>query len=354
MGAKCTKQKPGKVKTPYPKFTYFSTEAAMTVKFNGPQQLRAQQLALPPEHKLPADALTCKVAQKFYFIVGGINMYTWGQCADCYAVRFDRFSITKRADCLYAPYGGTLYLYETQIYLVGSGFNANPQLEADLEVEKIPPPFNMTGKQAWIMKKYLRPGAILRYSIPRNRWKEVMLSSELLESDEIVLATTPDKLFFPGTCQIDSKILFFSGLFENEEGELAKNEHIYTFDILTRKIGLMKVRFEFGPFTELKCAKVSKKRILILGGYNDQFEYNRKIFRYTVDLGLKIKKELLAEGVRLTDNNPPVGKYKFAVFFGYPTVFLTRFGTERREYLKINTTLSSALPAQLFIDNAEP
>jgi hypothetical protein len=233
-----------------------------------------------------------------------------------------------------------------QIYLVGYAQEADTHDEFNNDHEVIPAPFRKVQHDPLMNGKPLKPGVFLRYSIPRDRWKEVVVNPDLKDYEGDPLDYTPDMLLLPGTCKVDSKIFFFSGLCE-EQGEFFANKLILTFDLESRKVGKMNVKFEFGPFTEMKCAKVSKKRIILLGGYDKDMEYNRTIFRYTVDFGLKAKKELLKAGFQFTDNNPPIGKYRFCVFFGYPWVFMKRIQTNRREYINISTPLGIDLAEEI-------
>lgn len=337
MGLKCFKAKESKSnEVSYPKFTYLSTEACVMIKFTSPNNKEAKKILMDPNKRLPTDALVCKISTDYFFIAGGINLFTWSRCAESYELQFQHKTILKKDDCPFIPHGGSLYVHEMQVYLVGSTQSTAQHNEADFDPDNPPEPF----KPAKLMPidvydKCIKPAPILRFSIARGKWKEVKISPEnFIERNGVTPEKSPDQLYLPGTCKMDNKIMFIGGLVLNEE-ELVSNEDIYTFDLDKREVMLMKVRFDFGPLTELKCSRATKKRIIILGGYDKEMNYNKLIFRYTVDLGLKAKHITLPDGCKFADNNNPIGKYRFSVFFGYPLVFLTRFRTDRREYINI-------------------
>ena len=194
-----------------------------------------------------------------------------------------------------------------------------------------------------------------------------------------------NKLVLPGTCKIDAKVYFFSGLLrkkiekpandednkinakideffgildeeipedkfvdENISDEsddkieeeyktvFLPNKKIYCIDLDTRNIQVLRTKFLFGPFTELKCTISSATKILILGGYDKHNHYNRRIFKFTMDEKCKESKIPLPEGIRLDDYYPPIGKYNFSVFFSYPSAYLFVSSEHRRECLNIS------------------
>lgn len=335
MGGKCFGIKDAiDISPQYPKFTYLSTEAAMKIKFFGPNKLKSAKIPQQPDKRLPANAMTCKVSKNVFFIVGGINLYRWNYCANVFELDFENLKITNKADCPFVPIGGNLVLHNKQVYLLGSSVDTALPID-NIDSEELPYPFKKKETRSLhLERKLLKPSSFYRYSTVRDRWKEIPLKDELWEQDtpdeDKIL---PNKLLLPGVCQVNDRVLFFSGLVEKQTWEA--NESIYWFSLLSKNIGVMKVKFFNAGFTEMKCASMTKKRILILGGFDMDGQYNRTIYRYTMDQEIMRKEEEIDSKYFFCDNNPPIGKYRFAVFFGYPLVFLTRYNTERREYLSI-------------------
>lgn len=188
-----------------------------------------------------------------------------------------------------------------------------------------------------------------------------------------------NKLVLPGTCKIDAKVYFFSGLlrkkiekpandednkienkinpkidefFEILDEEIPEdkfvdenisdesddkieeeyktvflpNKKIYCIDLDTRNIQILKTKFLFGPFTELKCTISSATKILILGGYDKHNHYNRRIFKFTMDEKCKESKIPLPEGIRLDDYNPPHRQIQFfCIFFLSFRILIRKF-----------------------------
>ena len=339
MGGKCFGPKNKKDNTPqYPKFTFLSTESATKIKFISPDQLKSKKIPQEPDKRLPANAMTCKLSKNSFIIVGGISLYRWSHCANVYELDFKSLTITNKAQCPIVPIGGNLFFHNQQVYLLGSSVDTATALD-EIDSEVMPYPFRK--KQIISLHKdhkLLKPSSFYRYSVVRDRWKEVVLNDGLweegtLDEDKVM----PNKLLLPGICQSHTKVLFFAGLIE--KGTWVANESIYWFSLVSRNLGVMKVKFFNVGFTEIKCVNMTKKRILILGGFDVDGVYNRTIYRYTVDEEIARREEEIKGEYFLCDNNPPVGKYRFAVFFGYPIAFLTRLNTQRREYLSLKVDL---------------
>ena len=351
MGSKCFKSKSSKeVPNPYPKFTYVTTEAYLSIKFISKSNMVPKKLPFnPAEKRLPLDPLICKIAPDYFFITGGIDMFNWQRILSSFELRFEIRqnieSITPKEPCLYAPYGGTLYMHESQIYLVGSAENTI-STEAEYDPDKIVEPFRPAGPQTLRNHKSLRPGKILRYSIPRNAWSELDLKPEMLEEvDGVKPSRSPDSILLPGTCKVENKIFFIGGILEGEE----RQDRVYTLDLETRKVQELsvKLRFEFGIFSELKCSRVSNNTIYVLGGFDKEHEYNKRIFCFKVKIGWEEFNggwnqgctEQIDEEKRFCDHYPPSGKGHYAIFYGYPKVLLINHKTKKKEIIDISVEL---------------
>lgn len=335
MGGKCFGVKQIKEsEDAYPKFTYVTTEAAMKVKFINPSKILTQKIMLQPEKRLPSNALTCKISSSQFIIVGGLSLYRWTLCAAVYELDFESKTIKDKAECPFIPIRGSLYRHNHQVYLIGSATDLTSV--NDVEVEVIPYPFKKINvASAREEHKGLKPCNFYRYSLVRDRWKEVALNDDVWDEEvEIDDKVLPSKLLLPGTCKVDEKILFFSGLVE-KGNEWQANENIYWFSLNSRKIGIMKTKFEFGGFTEMKCARVTKKTVLILGGFGTGGHYNTMIFEYVVDSRLQGISARIKDGINFCDNCEPVGKYSYGIFFAYPEAFLIKAKSERIEYLNL-------------------
>lgn len=354
MGGKCLTipKSPEPKPLQFPKFTYLSTESCVSFKFISPDKITSKRIVMESE-RLPTDALVCKVAPNYFFITGGLNLNNWDRVDKCFELRFSNTpesgKIEPKEHCPHIPYGGTLYLHESQIYLVGSAQEISENLDKEVDANFIMEPFREYGPQPLLLQKHLESLLILRYSITRNRWKPIQHTPEMLKEDnEIVSDRFPDMILLPGTCKVDSKIFFFGGQLEKEvESTNAKgekimvkaldklNQNVYTLDLNSRKVKKLETFFE-GIFAEPKCVYLSEGEIIILGGYNEELEYNKKIYFYQIgDEKVVEEKQVLDGNNKFHDNYPPVGKYNFAMFFGYPNVLVINHQANTKETIRI-------------------
>jgi hypothetical protein len=335
MGGKCFGVKESyESQIPFPKFTYLTSEAAMKIKFISPSEMKATKIPLQPDKRLPANALVCKTSSSNFIIVGGLSLYRWSQCSSVYELDFESIKITPKAECPFIPIGGSLHKHNRQVYLIGSSSDMNFRNDGELENE--PYPFKkIKTSSAYHGYKALKPALFYRYSLVRDRWKEVIITEHFWEGDiPDEIKVIPNQLLLPGTCKVNEKILFFSGLTEKDQKWQA-NENIYWFSLETRKIGVMATKFIFGGLTEMRCARVTKNRILILGGFDSESNYNSMIFEYVMDSGIRRFNGNIEQDRFFCDNNLPVGKYRYGVFFGYPSALLIRCKDEKLEYLNL-------------------
>ena len=170
MGVKCFKsEEPATVDMPYPKFSYMNTEAGVLIKFINPSNMITKTIHLNLDRRIPADALICKIAPDYYFITGGLYLASFTRVSTSFELRFNREAdeeqIVSKVQCPYIPYGGTLYLYCTQIYLVGYMQDPNLGHQNEIDPDKAPEPFRSKDRLPLLLNKNLRPGPVLRYSI---------------------------------------------------------------------------------------------------------------------------------------------------------------------------------------------
>jgi hypothetical protein len=349
MGNKCFKTDNIEVEVanPYPKFTYVNSESALMVNFISPEKKLGLIVKLNPDQKLPFNSLVCKISKFKYFILGGLKLLTSSKTNEAFVLDFQEKTLEKKEPCTYIPYGGSLFYRYSQVYLIGSSQDSGIEYTDNI-TEKIPDPFRPKSNQSLLRNKILNIAPILRYSMLRNRWKEVEITDKMLEKTNGVSPNElPNEILLPGTFKIDSKIYFIGGLVKKKEN-IEPNKNIYTFDLDTRKVFMMSVEFNFEPLTELKCACVSSRKVIIMGGYNKNFEYNRNIFKYIIDIEISKEDLEIKKNYEFVDNHSPVGKYKLAVFFGYPDALLFDHRTQRLEYLDL-----SCLPMDYNQDVAE-